>query len=291
MSGEVWALCAGFLWAVAVILFKKAGEGVPPLPLNLFKNVVVLAALVPLCLLEGAAPPPWSPGEWGRLALSGLIGITLSDTLFLIALNRLGAGLNAVVDCFYSPWMVLLAFLFLGERIPLPAWIGMGLVVAAVAIAVDARPIPGRTRRDVVEGTFLGLLGMAAIAASVVMVKPFLARGEVLRVAGFRLLAGTIFLLPLLLHGRGRAAVRRVFTPSPVWRTAVPAALLGTGLAMIAWLAGLTIEKVSINAILNQLSTIFIFVLAALLLREPVTRKRVVAVVLAFAGAVLVMLR
>jgi len=43
--------------------------------------------------------------------------------------------------------------------------------------------------------------------------------------------------------------------------------------------------------VLNQLSTIFIFVLAAVFLKEPLTPRRTVALVMAVSGAVLVTLR
>jgi drug/metabolite transporter (DMT)-like permease len=39
---------------------------------------------------------------------------------------------------------------------------------------------------------------------------------------------------------------------------------------------------------LNQLSNIFIFILAALVLKEPVTLRRLIAIILAFGGALLV---
>ena len=38
--GELLALLSPMAWAVAVILFRKTGEKVPPVPLNLVKNSV-----------------------------------------------------------------------------------------------------------------------------------------------------------------------------------------------------------------------------------------------------------
>ncbi|RKZ05653.1 EamA family transporter, partial [bacterium] len=37
MMGKLFALLSALTWAVAVILFKKSGERVPPFALNLFK--------------------------------------------------------------------------------------------------------------------------------------------------------------------------------------------------------------------------------------------------------------
>jgi drug/metabolite transporter (DMT)-like permease len=45
---------------------------------------------------------------------------------------------------------------------------------------------------------------------------------------------------------------------------------------------------VSRAALLNQLSTIFIFVLATIFLREALTTRRVIAIILACIGALLV---
>jgi drug/metabolite transporter (DMT)-like permease len=42
----------------------------------------------------------------------------------------------------------------------------------------------------------------------------------------------------------------------------------------------------SASSVLNQMAAIFIFVLAAVFLKEPVTRRRVAALVLAVSGAV-----
>jgi drug/metabolite transporter (DMT)-like permease len=40
------------------------------------------------------------------------LGITLADNLFFIALQRLGAGLWAVVECLYLPVVIFLSAIF-----------------------------------------------------------------------------------------------------------------------------------------------------------------------------------
>lgn len=46
-----------------------------------------------------------------------MIGIGLADTLYFRALNRLGAGRMGIVGNFYSPFVLVLSFVFLGERL------------------------------------------------------------------------------------------------------------------------------------------------------------------------------
>ncbi|UCC45647.1 MAG: EamA family transporter, partial [Candidatus Zixiibacteriota bacterium] len=61
-QGETLALTAAIVWAVAVILFKKSGETVHPIGLNLFKDVLAAVLFVPtLWILEGYVflPAPW----------------------------------------------------------------------------------------------------------------------------------------------------------------------------------------------------------------------------------------
>jgi drug/metabolite transporter (DMT)-like permease len=288
--GAAFSIAAALSWATAVVLFKRSGESLPPLSLNLFKNVVALAFFLPLTpIVEGDLLPSRTREETIRILVSGVLGITLSDTFFFAALNRLGAGLTAIVDCVYSPAMVLLAVVFLGESLPAAALIGGALVVSAVFLGTVRRPAPDRRSRDIAEGVAFGILGMFLVAGSMVVVKPLLTVEGIFGITALRLLAGTAVLGPLVLLLRGRAVVARVFRPSEVWKLAIPAAIVGNVLAMGFWVAGMTLMDVSISAILNQLSTIFLFLLAARVLRERITPRRTAAVVLAFAGAVLVL--
>ena len=58
---------------------------------------------------------------------------------------------------------------------------------------------------------------------------------------------------------------------------------------MTIWVAAFKYTSVSSAAILNQTSTIFVVILAAWVLRETFTRRRLIGTVLAFSGALLVL--
>ena len=289
-SGPSLAVASAVFWAFAVILFKVTGDEIPPLALNLFKNLVALVFFVPLIAIVGETFTPTFTGrEWAAIVGSGLIGITLADTIFFAALRRLGAGLNAVVDCFYVPSMIFMGVFFLGEKITALAVVGAILAAGAILIGAASRPVEGRTRRDVTVGFGLGVVGMILLAICVVIVKPTLTANlhHAVWITTARLVAGLLPLIPVVLLGRERADFLRVLRPSPLWKRAVPASILGGTLAMAAWLGGFARIDMSAAAILNQLSTIFIFLLAALVLHEPLTLRRVIAVGMAFAGAAL----
>src|SRR5438309_1782410 len=46
-KGEAFALLSAALWAYGVILYKRLGEDIAPLALNLQKNLIVLALVLP----------------------------------------------------------------------------------------------------------------------------------------------------------------------------------------------------------------------------------------------------
>ena len=122
--GKTLALLNAVVWAIALVYFKKSGDRVPPLALNLFKNAVGLTLLGITLLALPLFVPHWSPAipwrvldpqrsELWILLVSGVLGIAVADTIFFFALNRAGVGLIAIVDCLYTPFVMLFAWLLL----------------------------------------------------------------------------------------------------------------------------------------------------------------------------------
>jgi drug/metabolite transporter (DMT)-like permease len=68
------------------------------------------------------------------LLASGLIGISVADTLFFVALRKLGAELTAIVDCVYAPFIIGLSFLILRERMTVSQTGGVGLAFAGATL-------------------------------------------------------------------------------------------------------------------------------------------------------------
>lgn len=293
LQGEIMALLAALFWAIGVILFKKSGERMSPVSLNLFKNFIAIILFIPSILIFRESFIPDQPvSSWLWLGLSGFLGITLADTMFFFCLNKLGASLVAVVDTSYTPILLTMSYFFLGERMGLIALFGAILITIALGLGSAARPEPGRTRRDIIVGTIVGVSGMFIVVVGIVIIKDILDRSPLLWATLVRLVFATLGLIPVVFfHRERRKEFIRNLGQSQTWKIAVPAAMTGSFLAMICWVAGLKHTDVSIAGMLNQLSTIFIFILAIIWLKEPVTWKRITAIVLAFSGTMMVFLR
>ena len=287
--GEIFAFVTAIVWASAVILFKKSGETVHPIALNFFKNILAIVLLIPtIYIFEGWLFEGFTSGEIIMLLVSGALGIGIADTLFFKSLNLLGAGLSAVVDCLYSPSIIFLAFLWVGERLGWLQIIGVLMIISAVLTISRADKSGLIDRRNLLFGILWGILAMITMAVGIVMIKPLLNRSPLLPLSEIRLFGGGIILAIVFLFHPQR---RRIATPHITgrgWIYMLTGSFLGAYCALLLWLAGMKYTQASVAAALNQTSNIFIFIFAAIFLKEPITRRRVVGIALGVVGALIV---
>jgi drug/metabolite transporter (DMT)-like permease len=286
--GESLSLLAAVLWAFAVIMFKKCGEKIHPLALNLFKNLLAFAIFIPTILIfEGKLIRHVPLSDSLVLLASGALGIGIGDSLYFHSLNLIGAGLSAVVVCLYSPLIIMLSVVWLGESLSLLQVCGASLIVLAIFVATYER---GRSAppRNLAAGIVFGILANVANAVSIVMAKRALERSPLFWTAEVRLLSGIVILLLILAVLPGRKKIIAPLIANDRWPVTIVGSLTGAYIAMMVWLAGMKYAPASVASALNQTSTIFIFVFAWFILREPVNRQRIAGIILAFIGVFLV---
>ncbi len=292
MLGSVFALCSAFFWALAVILFKKAGDTFSPISLNIYKSVVAFSLIsITMVLLNIPFFPEVEPKAWILLALSGFIGITLADICFFTALNHLGAGMVAVVECLYLPNVLFFSFILLDERLSTGGIIGSMLVLSAVFVGSlspkEIRPDAQETGSSDMPGIIAGILAMVFLSFGIVMIKDVLEQTNVFWATLVRVTAGCISLFIIVLFHPKRKQYMAELKYSRAWYTALPASVVGNYIALLCWVAGMKYTTASQAGTLNQMSTIFIFIMAAFILKEKITRQKVLAICLAITGAYL----
>lgn len=293
--GSFFAISAALFWAVAVILFKKSQGSFSPITLNIYKSVVALVLVSGTMVVLGIPFFPDKPLKcWLLLSLSGLLGIALADIFFFMALDRMGAGLVAVVECLYLPCVLLFSFLILGETLTPWAMAGSILVFCAVIVGSftgqKGAGQPSGLSGETLVGLGTGILSMIFLALGIVIAKEVLDQTDVFWATLVRVWAGLICLGAILLCHPGRKGYLAELAFSRAWLTALPASVCGNFIALVFWVAGMKYTTASRAAILNQMSTIFIFVLAALFLKEKITLNRALAIGLAVTGACMTIL-
>ena len=167
---------------------------------------------------------------------------------------------------------------------------GAVMIIFGIFLTSTRQPLPEVTPSDMRRGVGLATLSVALMALGVVLAKPVLDRSPILWSTAVRLIAGVLALLALTAVSPRHRSAWRTLRPSRSWKVAVPGAVLGAYVAMIVWVAGMKYTQASVASILNQTSAVFVLPIAAVVLKEPITGRKIAAVVLAIAGVVLVTL-
>mgnify|MGYP003393199995 CR=1 FL=1 len=288
--GDLASLGSALSWSIAVIFFQFAGAKVRIIPLNIFKNTLAIGLIILSMWISGDTGwPQLTLSQWGLIALSGFLGVTLGDAFLVAALNRTGAGMQAIVSCVYAPMIIFFAYLMFAEVLPPLTMVGGFIVISAVLLSAWS-PQQQLSGQDRLWGIIDGCLTHATTAIAILMVRDLFSAVTVLWLTAARLIFGQIALVGGSFLWGGRKFLFEAFTLETGKRWVVLATFFGTYLSLLFWMLGFKYTLAGRAAIYNQLSTIFIIVLATVILKEKFTRQKVLAVILAIAGATLVSL-
>lgn len=288
--GEFFALSSALVWALAVILLRRSGETLPPFELNLFKNCVGFVLMIPTVLLfHGLVFPDYSLFEVLVILTSGLLGIALADTWYLRALNLMGASRTGIVASLFSPFVILLSTVFLGERMVLWQWLGFSMVVFGVLLVTWRVHRSEVDTGDLRKGAMYGVAAMFMMAVGIVMVKEILVTRNFLWTVELRLAGGVTGMLVVMLLQRRWQRVRQSFRQPQPWGTVITASFLASYLSLILWLAGYKLIDASIASVLNETNGAFIVLLAWLMLGEKMSRRKLGGISLTLGGVIVMM--
>jgi len=295
LMGEVFSLLCAVVWALAIVFFRVAGSSVPALELNLIKNTLATFMLVVTWFFLWASYPSihnfaFSSKEVLYLCLSGMIGITLADTLLLQSLQLIGASRYSVISCLFSPFVIGLAIVFLGERFSGIQFLGFAIVVMGTLIVTSRNPQNDLTPEAFRNGSILGILSVLFIAIGMTITKPIVNDASAIATAGIRMIAGTLgSALWILLSGRFRKSVA-IFSGYLPWKAIGISSFLGSYLSLVLWIIGFQKTNASVASVLNQTSVLFTLVFAAWILKERIGFRKILGATLGFLGVLVIFL-
>ena len=292
--GALAALGAAMTWAVASVLFERYGRSVGGLGLNVIKCVIAAGLMLPtLWVLEGRLwPTTMDTAQTGWLALSGLIGLSIGDTLWFGCLLRVGARRALLFFTLAPPLTALLASLVLSEPFSAMMLLGMFTTLAGVGWVIRERTTTTTGTAEVgVDriGVALGCGAAVCQAAGSVMTK-YAGSGEsALSVSLVRLAAACVGLI-LLVAASGK--LHRSFESFRDRKTAIgltTATFIGTYLGIWLMNAGFLNTYVGVASTLNATSPIFALPLA-FAVGERLSTRSVVGAFIAVGGVAMLFL-
>ena len=251
------ALSAASFGAMAIFARLAMVEGVD-VPTMLFLRFTVAGGLLAAFMVMSGRSWPTGRNLW-VLILMGAVGYVGQSFCFFSALGHASAGLVALLLYLYPFIVTVLSVLFLGERLtPLR----LGAVLAALC---GTALILGSG----IEGSPLGIgFGLAAALIYSVYI---LVGGRVLREED-PLAAATVVMLAAAAVFGARMLLQVPALPATpkAWAAVLAIALVSTIVAMVGFFAGLRRLGAADAATLSTLEPVVTFVLAALVLGEPV---------------------
>ena len=251
------ALSAASFGAMAIFARLAMVEGVD-VPTMLFLRFTVAGGLLAAFMVMSGRSWPTGRNLW-VLILMGAVGYVGQSFCFFSALGHASAGLVALLLYLYPFIVTVLSMLFLGERLT-------PLRVGAVSAALCGTAL---ILGSGIEGSPLGIgFGLAAALIYSVYI---LVGGRVLREED-PLAAATVVMLAAAAVFGARMLLQVPALPATptAWAAVLAIALVSTIVAMVGFFAGMRRLGAADAATLSTLEPVVTFVLAALVLGEPV---------------------
>lgn len=125
-SGELAAISAAIVWAVATWIYSQFSHRFSAMQLNIVKGVIAsMMMVVVIPFLPQGIPAYIEPLHLAVLAISGVIGIAVGDSAYFAALKRIGPNKTLLLESLAPPLSGVLAMVFLGSELTLQSWLGV----------------------------------------------------------------------------------------------------------------------------------------------------------------------
>lgn len=266
ITGQLAALLAASFWAVATVLYHRAGSHFSPLQMNLVKGVIATPLLFIVSLLLGNSLVI-SSGFW-VLALSGIIGITVGDSCHFAALRRLGPWHAMLLEYLAPPLAAFMAWVFLADNLSTIEITGAVITLSGVLWVVTEKA-PDKQPALSLSGIFFGCGAALCQATGLVMAFSVLQAEQMnaIDAAFVRLAAGSILLAAIVglsKQGAYKAIIKQFRTINPL--PLLGAIVFGTFLAI--WLQQVSIANINPGLTQTLLSTAPLFLIPISLLKK-----------------------
>lgn len=223
------------LWASAFPAIRVAVEGLGPAALSFLRLAVAAVALLVIAPFAGVRLP--RRRDLPLVALCGLSGMTAYQILLNWGEVHVEAGTASLLISVAPVFSVLLAAVFLSERLTRNVVAGSAVALGGTALVTLAEGFAG-----------FSLASLAVLAAALVQGvyhfagKPLLRHRSGLELATYAMVAGTVFALPLLPGTVGAVAD----APAGALWAAVFLGLLPSALGFVIW--GYAVARSSVAA-------------------------------------------
>jgi drug/metabolite transporter (DMT)-like permease len=276
-AGVIFAL----LWSSASTATKVALQSAQPFVIAVSRFFIggVIMVIIAHIIMRERLP---RQKEWRHIAIYGLLNISIYLGLYVLAMQKISAGLGSLAVAINPVFISIFSAIFFSHKMQAKHW--FSLLLCAMGVATAAWPLLQASYASV-DGILILLASMVAYSAGAIYYsRTHWNELHILSINGWQTLIGGAILLPVLwLTYQAPLNHADVHMLGGVLWLAIPVSIGAVQLWM--WL--LNHHPVTASYWLF-LCPIFGFIIAALLLHEPLTLYTLLGVVLVTSGLYLV---
>ena len=280
MLGELAALGAALCWTVSAALYKVALSDAKPVSANISRCISTTVFFI-ACL-----------GVTGRLqylaalrldslllaGVSGVIGLCVGDTLYMLSLKLVGVSRAVPVTCTYPLFTMLFEALFFSNQITLFVLLGAVLIIVGIWLISQGKgKLTGMARSVLFKGILVAFVTAVAWGMSIAFMDKALTLSKLgvldaaFVVNTVRLSATTLTLLaisPFFVRQFGFLKLKR-----RTWVILALGGIVALGLGWVLLAVSLLDIPASYAVPISSVSPLFATLSGAFLLKERVTTR------------------
>jgi DME family drug/metabolite transporter len=296
MLGEIAALVAAACWAVAPIIYKRAMANTSPIAANTMRCVSTAVVMLIVLFALGKGNVLASLPIWVVVitVVSGVLGLVVGDTLYMIGLRTVGVSVAAPIVSTYPLFAMIWSMGFLGQPVTAIAFIGTFIIVLGVwLLSRDRDKFPAAKK-----GRF-ALTGVtAALATSFVWSFSILLMDMAMDIPGVETLDDNYALLVARISVM--ALIMLMLTPMAdhKWqflkmkrRTIIELCAAGLIANGIGWLlmnySLMVLDETAI--VISSTTPLFSMVAAFMLFKEKVTGYKIAGAIIVVIGVIIIL--
>ncbi len=307
--GINFALLTTLSWALCIFPFTQAARRLGSVPLNHFRLLlaVIIIGIASLFIHTDDFLELFNSkyaGAWIWLGLSGIIGLTIGDHFGFTMYAILGPRIGSVLTTFAPASTLIISYFLISEEL---SWIGiMGMFVTILGVIWislsrgERDQIPDHGHGSIRKGIIYGLLAAISQGAGIVLAKRgMLAEHSMhadinpIHATFIRLFIGTLslYLFTLLRGNLSKVAEPILANKGNGLRYAAAGTLFGPVLGVSLSLYTVTYIKASVAQTVFSLVPVFALMLSSLLLKEKVSFRSFLGVIVAILGVIILIWR
>lgn len=292
LIGSAIGFIAAFLWAVATNVYQSQSDEATPLAISTLKTWMSLAVMAVLVMLPFRTTPFFIPlNAIIYLAASVTIGLIIGDIAYLTSQERIGVSYAFPIAATFPISTYIIAIFVVDEVILWTRFVGIMLAVVGVILVSRAQASTSNDEENTSSldrvGLLLALFSALCWSVGSVLLQIGVAEVDPIDANFVRMIFGAGIIAPLFL-----GSVRRGM-PKPTRKATkiiLVAAFFGMAWGSLLYTYAVKMIGASVASVLGSISPLFALPISIFFLKEKVTFRSILGILLTVSGVILVVL-